>query len=155
MLVHQYAGILLRKMNRPDEAMVELRRTSELIDAMMKTHPGDAPTLSRLVRNERELAGIFASRGDAAGALFHAQRGLDSARRYLDGPESGLRGRYLADAYFGMASVHHTLKHWPQARDYAQQAIAQWADAGVKDSDATYREQAAAILAESTAHLGK
>jgi tetratricopeptide (TPR) repeat protein len=152
-LVHQYAGICLREMGRLDEAMAELRRSMEIADAMMAVHPGDASALSRLVRNERDMAAILASRGDSAAALSHAQRGLYVARRYVDGPEPGLRKRFLADAYFGLASIDRTFHKWQEARDNAQQAIANWDQSDVKDSDPGNREQAAAIVAESAAQL--
>jgi hypothetical protein len=99
------------------------------------------------------MAQIFASRGDSAAALSHAQRGVYIARRYLDGPEPGLRKRYLADSYFGLASIDRTFSKWQEAHDNVLQAIANWDASEVKDVDPTNREQAAVILAESAAHL--
>jgi serine/threonine protein kinase/tetratricopeptide (TPR) repeat protein len=148
MLAYQYLGMCLREVGRLDEAMVELRRAIETADAVMLAHPGDAPALSRLVRDEREMAFILASRGDAAAALSHAERGLSIARKYLDGPEPGLRRRYLGDSYFTLASVDRTFHKWPEARENARQAIAQWSSPGVTDTDPNTREQANAILTE-------
>jgi eukaryotic-like serine/threonine-protein kinase len=155
MLAYQYLGVCLREMGRLDEAMVELRRAIELADAVMLARPGDAPALSRLVRDEREMAFILASRGDAAGAIFHAERGLSIAQKYLDGPEPGLRKRYLGDSYFSLASVDRTLHKWQEARDNALQAIAHWNLPEVTDVDPGSREQANAILTESAAHLAR
>jgi serine/threonine protein kinase/tetratricopeptide (TPR) repeat protein len=152
-LIHQYVGICLRDMGKLDEAAVELRRSIEVADAIMVAHPGDAAALSRLVRDERELAAILASRGDSAGAWAHAQRGLALAQKYLDGPEPGLRKRYLADSYFGLATIARTLHKWPEAHDNAQQAFVHWNASEVKDTDPTNRDQATAILAESAVHL--
>jgi eukaryotic-like serine/threonine-protein kinase len=153
MLVRQYVGICLRKMGRLAEAMVELKQATAIADAIMLAHPGDAPALSRLVGDEREMANILASRGDSAGALAHAQRGLSIAQKYLHGPEPGLRKRYLADASFNLASIDRTFHKWPEAHANAQQAIVNWDASEVKDEDPTHRVQAAAILAESAAHL--
>jgi eukaryotic-like serine/threonine-protein kinase len=152
-LVHQYAGIRLREMGRLDEAIAELGRANEIADATMAVHPGDAPTLARFVRNEREIASILASRGDSAGAILHAQRGVSIAQKYLSGPEPGLRKRYLGNSYFGLASVDRTLHKWQDAHDNAERAIATWSASGAKDFDSTNRDQATAILAESAAHL--
>jgi tetratricopeptide (TPR) repeat protein len=152
-ITHQYVGMCLRKMGRLDEALVELRHATQIADATMASHPGDVTALSRLVRDEREMAQIFASRGDSAAALSHAQRGVYIARRYLDGPEGGLRKRYLADSYLGLATVDRTFGKWQEAHDNVVQAIANWNASEVKDVDPTNREQAAVILAESAAHL--
>ena len=153
MLVHQYVGICLHDMGRLDEAMTAFRHSMEIADAIMTAHPGDVTSLARLVRDERDMAAILASRGDAAAALSHAHRGLTIAQRYLDGPEPGLRKRYLADSYFGLASVDRTLRKWPEARDNAQQALNYWNASEVKDVDPTNRDQASAIIADSAAHL--
>jgi len=152
-LVHQYVGMCLREMGRLDEALVELRHATQIADAIMIAHPGDAPSLSRLVRDEREMAYIFVTRGDSAAALSHAQRGLSIAQKYLDGPEPGLRKRYLADSYFALASVNRSFHKWQEAHDNAQQAIDYWNTSDVKNADPSDREQATAILAESTAHI--
>jgi tetratricopeptide (TPR) repeat protein len=152
-LVHQYVGICLRKMGRIDEALAELRRSIEVADGIMVDHPGDASALSRLVADEREMASILASRGDSAGAIAHAERGLSIAKKYLDGPEPGLRKRYLADAYFGVASIDHALNKWRESRDNAEQAIANWNASEVKNVDPSHRNEATAILADAAAHL--
>jgi len=152
-LVHQYVGMCLREMGRFDEALVELRRATQIADGTMAAHPGDAPALSRLVRDEREMAYIFVARGDSAAALSHAQRGLTIAQKYLDGPEPGLRKRYLADSYFALASVYRSFHKWQEAHDNAQLAIENWNASEVKNTDPSDREQATAILAESTAHM--
>jgi serine/threonine protein kinase/tetratricopeptide (TPR) repeat protein len=152
MLADQYLGICLRKMGRLDEALVELRRSLEIVDATLVTHPGDAPALSRLVTDEREIAFILASRGDSAGAIAHAQRAVSVAQKYIDGPEPGLRKRYLGDSYFGLATVDRTLNKWPEARNNAEQALAYWNLPGVTDVDPDRRDQMNAILTASAAH---
>jgi serine/threonine protein kinase len=152
-LVHQCTGVRLRKMGRLDEALVELRRSIEIADAIMVTHPGDAPTLSQLIADEREVGAILASRGDAAGAIVHAGRGLSLAQKYANGPEPGLRKRYLAESYYGLASVNRTLHQWREAGENAQQAIAAWNSPEVKEVNSKHRQEAAAILADSSAHL--
>jgi len=154
-LVHQYMGICLREMGRLDEAIVELRRSVQIADAMLAAHPGDAPALARLVRGEREMASILAARGDSAAAFSHAQRGLSVAQQNANGPEPALRKKYLADSYFGLASVDRTFHKWQEAHANAEQAIAFWNATEVKDPDPSHREQAAAILAESAAHLAR
>jgi hypothetical protein len=78
---------------------------------------------------------------------------LSIAQKYLEGPEPGLRKRYLGDAYCNFASVDRTLHKWQEAHDYAQQALATWNLPGVTDVDPTNREQANAILTESATHL--
>lgn len=153
MLALQYTGICLHKMGRLDEAMVELRRSVEIADAIMLDHPGDVTALSRIVRDEREMGDILASRGDAAGALLHARRGVEIARKYLNGPEAGLRRRYVGDAYHGLAKVDRILHKWPEARDDAQQAMAFWNQPGVKDLNPETRDDTVAILRESATHL--
>jgi tetratricopeptide (TPR) repeat protein len=153
MLADQYLGICLRKMGRLDEALVELRRSLEIVDATLVTHPGDAPALSRLVTDEREIASILAARGDSAGAIAHAQRAVSVAQKYIDGPEPGLRKRYLGDSYFGLATVDRTLNKWPEARDNAQRALAYWNLPGVTDVDPDRRDQMNAILTAPAAHL--
>jgi tetratricopeptide (TPR) repeat protein len=153
MLAYQYYGVCFRLMGRPDDAMAQLKRATEIANAVMAGRPGDAPALSRLVGDEREMASILASQGDAAGATVHAQRGLSIAQKYLEGPEPGLRKRYLGDAYCNFASVDRTLHKWQEAHDYAQQALATWNLPGVTDVDPTNREQANAILTESATHL--
>lgn len=155
MLAYQYLGMCLRKMGRIDEAMVELRRAIELADGVLLAHPGDAPALSRVVRDEREMASILASRGDFAGANSHARRGVSIAQKYLEGPEAAIRKRYLGDSYFGLASVDRTFRKWQQAHDHAQQALANWNLPGVPDVDPGNRDQATAILTESAAHLSR
>jgi tetratricopeptide (TPR) repeat protein len=153
MLVVQYVGICLREMGRLDEAAVELRRAIALADAILTAHPGDAPALSRLVRDEREMALILASQGDSAGALLHARRGVALAQNNVDGPEPGLRKRYLGESYYGLAAVARTLRQWPEARQNAQLAIATWSAPEVKEVDPMHLKEANAILAESAAHL--
>lgn len=153
MLAHQYVGICLREMGRLDEAMVAIRRSIDIADAIMVSRPGDASALSRIVRDEREMANILASRRDSAGALSHAERGLSVAQKYLNGPEPGLRKLYLADSYFGLASVDRKFQKWQEARDNAQRAIAYWNESEVKDVDPANRATATAILNESAAHL--
>ncbi len=153
MLSHQYVGIRLREMGRLDEAMAAIHRSLDIADQIMIAHPGDASALSRIVRDERELANILASRGDSAGAVSHAERGLSVAQKYLNGPEPGLRRRYLADSYFALASIDRKFQKWQEARDNAQQAIANWNASEVKNEDPSDREKATAILAESATHL--
>ena len=154
-LVHQYVGICLHEMGRLDEAMVELKHGTDIAEATMLAHSGDAPALSRLVRGEREMASILASRGDSAGAFFHAQRCLSIARKYLEGPEAGLRQRYLGQSFLSLASVDRTFHKWPEARENARQAIAYFNAPDVRDVDPADRLQAAAILAESATDLRK
>jgi hypothetical protein len=139
-------------MGKLDEAMVEFKHGTEIAYATMVTHPGDAPALSRLVRGEREMAAILASRGDSSGALLHAQRGVSIAQKYLQGPEPAIRKRYLGQSYLSVASIDRTFHKWPEARENAELAIAQWSPE-VKDVDPADRERAAAIVAESSAHL--
>jgi hypothetical protein len=109
--------------------------------------------LSQLIADEREVGAILASRGDAAGAIVHAGRGLSLAQKYANGPEPGLRKRYLAESYYGLASVNRTLRQWREARENAQQAIAAWNSPEVKEVNPKHRQEAAAILADSFAHL--
>jgi tetratricopeptide (TPR) repeat protein len=153
MLAHQYTGMQFRRMGKTDEAILEIRRAIQIADGIMASHPGDAPALSRIVGAEREMAFILAGRGDSAGALLHARRGVQVAKENLNGPEPGLRKRYLGDSYFGLASVHRTLHQWREAQENAQEAMSHWSAAEVKDVDSSNRQQAAAILAESAAHL--
>jgi tetratricopeptide (TPR) repeat protein len=152
MLVQQYVGIVLHDMGRPDEAMAALRSAQGMADSIMASHPGDVQALARTVRNEREMGAILAYR-DAAGAIFHAQRGLSIAQKYVDGPESGLRHRYLGDSYYGLASVHRVLGHWQDAHDNARFAIDAWSGPRVIDVVPENLKDANAILAESAKHI--
>jgi tetratricopeptide (TPR) repeat protein len=152
-LSHQCTGVCLRKMGRLDEAMVELRRSSEIADAILLAHPGDAPTVSQVIADEREMSAILASRGDEANAIAHAQHSLSVAQKSLNGPEADLRKRFVGDAWFNLASVDRTLHKWQEAHDNVQQAFAFWTASGVKDIDLPHKDQASTILAESSAHL--
>ncbi len=151
--IYEYIGYRLRDLGRPDEALAELRRSAATADSIMVAHPGDAPALSQLVRDAEGIADLLLARRDSAGALAEAQRVLSVARKYADGPEPGLRARYLGSAWLTVASVNRALGKWQDARDAAAQAIAAWSVPGVVLPVQSRRDQAAAILAESSAHL--
>jgi tetratricopeptide (TPR) repeat protein len=152
-LAYQYTGLCLREMGRIDEALAEFRRSVALAETMMAAHPGDINYLARIAKGERLMAETLASRHDAASALAHAQRSLSVAEKYADGPEAGIRKRYVADSHFGLAEVDRALQRWPEAQDNARQAISLWNSPEVRDADPKLRQQATAILAESAAHL--
>jgi tetratricopeptide (TPR) repeat protein len=141
-----FLGIRLHQMWRLDEALVELQRSADVADAILAAHPGDAPAVLRIVRDERETAEILISRGASAGALLHAQRGLSIAQKYVDGPEPSLRLRDLGNAFAALAFVNRALGKTKEAREDARQAIASWDKCQRKDIDPQYR-QAAATLA--------
>ena len=109
--------------------------------------------MARLVRGERLIAGILASRHEPAAALAHAQRALSIAEKYAAGPEASLRKKYLADANLGVAEVQRALGKWPEAQNHARQADSLWSAPEVKDVDPKLRQQAAAIVTESTARM--
>ena len=152
-VAYQYTGLCLRDMGRGDEAIAELRRSVALADTLMAAHPGDINFTARIVRGERLIAEILVSRHDAPSALPHAQRSLAIAEKYADGPETGIRKRYLADAHFGLAEVHRGLGKWPEAEDHARQAISLWNAPEVKDADPKLRQQANAVMAESAIRM--
>jgi serine/threonine protein kinase/tetratricopeptide (TPR) repeat protein len=152
-LAYQYTGLCLRDMGRAEEAIVELRRSVTLADAMMAAHPGDINFLARIARGERLIAEILVARHDPAAALPHAQRALSIAEKYAAGPEAQLRKKYLADAHFGVAEVHRALGRWPEAQDHARRADSLWSAPEVRDVDPKLRQQAAAILTQSAVHL--
>jgi tetratricopeptide (TPR) repeat protein len=152
-LAYQYAGMCLRDMGRFDEAIAELRRSVALADTLMAAHPGDINYLARIVRGERLIAEVLVGSHDPASALAHAQRSLSVAEKYVDGPEPGIRKRYVADAHFGVGEVDRALQKWPEAQGQVSQAISYWSSPEVKDTDPKLRQQANAILAEASAHL--
>jgi tetratricopeptide (TPR) repeat protein len=151
--VYQYLGTCLREMGRFNEALDELKLSTAVADATMVTHPGDTPSLGRIVRNESDSSAILISRHDLTGALTHAQRGLSVAQKYADGPEQGLRFRYLGNAYNSVAAVDRALGKWQDAHDHAQLAIDNWSRPEVKDVDPASRQQATAVLSEAASHL--
>ena len=154
-LAYQYTGLCLRDMGRAEEALGELGRSVALANAMMTAHPGDINFLIRIARGERLIAEILVSRHDTAAALTHAERGLSIAEKYAAGPEAGLRKKFLADAHLGVAEVQRALGKWPEARDHARQADSLWSSPEVKDVDPKLRQQAAAILTESTVRMAR
>jgi tetratricopeptide (TPR) repeat protein len=147
-VIYEYTGYRLRDLGRTDEALVELRRSVAVSEAAMAAHPGDAPTLSQLIKDEESIANILLGRHDSAGALAHAQRGLSLALKYEDGPEAALRHRYVGDASFALAVIDRALKKTPEAREAAQRSIEKWNAPGVKNVNPKNREVAAAILAD-------
>jgi eukaryotic-like serine/threonine-protein kinase len=145
-LVYQYAGFRLRDLHKTDEALAEWRRAVAVADSIMAAHPGDASTLPPLVRTEGEIAILLLSRGDSAGALAHAQRGLSISQKYANGPEPLLRVTYVGNATLVLASVHQKLGQTQLAHDEATQALAAFNTPGALAVTQQHRDQAAAIL---------
>lgn len=154
-LAYQYTGTCLRDMRRMDEALVELRRSVALSDHLLAVHPGDINAVGRIARGERLIAEILVSRHDPSAALVHAQRGLSVAENNVNGPEPGIRKRYVGSGHFGLAEVNRALEKWREAQDHARQAVSIWSSPEVKDVDPKLRQQANAILADCAAHLGQ
>jgi tetratricopeptide (TPR) repeat protein/tRNA A-37 threonylcarbamoyl transferase component Bud32 len=154
-VAYQYAGLCLRDMGRFDEAIVEFRRSVALADTLMAGHPGDINFLARIVRGERLIAESLVASHDPAAAVPHAQRSLSVAEEYVNGPEAGIRKRYVGDAHLGVAEVDRALQKWPEAQENAQQAISLWSSPEVTGSDPKLRQQAAAIVADASAHLAR
>jgi len=145
-------GTALRLAGRLDEAMIQLRKSNEVAERNMKTHPGDTPTLSCLVHAEWQMTQALAAKHDLPGALEHAQRCLAVAQKYGRGPEQTIRNRYIGYGYFAIAFVDRAKADWPAAAGNAQLAE-QWWDKGDKDQNPNSRQTAAAILAEASGHL--
>jgi tetratricopeptide (TPR) repeat protein len=152
-LVLSYLGICLREMGKFDEAVSELSRAVAVSEGILAAHPGDVVGLARLTKSESELSGALVSKKDFAGALAHAQHGLVVALKNADGPELGIRLRYLGNSYDSLAYADRALGHWQAARDHAQSALDTWDRSGGKDVDTRNRQQASAILAESAKYL--
>ncbi len=146
-VAYQYTGLCLRDMRRTDEAIVELRRSVDLADRLIAAHPGDINCVARIARGERLIAEILVARHESAAALPHAQRSLSVAEKNVEGPEAGIRKRYVADSHLGMAEVNRGLEKWPEAQENARQALDLWNSPEVKDVDPALRQLANAILA--------
>lgn len=146
-------GVCQREMGRLDEALDTQQRGAAVGESMMAAHPGDINALLRITKSQMEISGILITRHDLAGALAHAQTAFAVAQKFASGPEPGLRFRNLGNASNALAAADRALGNWRDARDHAQLALDNWNRPEVKGVEPENRHQAAAILAESAAHL--
>jgi tetratricopeptide (TPR) repeat protein len=144
---YEYIGNRLRDLGHPDEALAEYRRSIAVAGAMMAAHPGDVTAEAQIVMDHECIAGLLLARHDFAGAMAQAQEGLALAQKNANGPEPGLRVRYLGGAWLTLATVDHALGKLPEAHAAAAQALAAWNTPGVVGLTQQRRDQASAILA--------
>jgi hypothetical protein len=140
-------------MGRSDEAVVELGRAVAVAERILVAHPGDVVGVARLTRSESEISGALVSKKDLAGALAHAQHGVAVAEKNADGPEPGVRLRYLGNSYTSLAYADRARGNWQDAREHAQLALDTWERSHLPEVDPRNRQLASAILAESAEHL--
>jgi tetratricopeptide (TPR) repeat protein len=148
---YEYLGTRLRDLGNADEALAEFRRSLAVADTIMAAHPGDVTALSEMVKEAELISGVLIARRDLEGAMTAAQRGFAAAQKYSDGPEHGLRLRYLGNSYLTLAVAYQAQGKWAEARDAATHAQAAWK--GAITPAKSHLEQADAILNAAATHL--
>jgi serine/threonine protein kinase/tetratricopeptide (TPR) repeat protein len=150
-LSHEFLGKRLRDAGKPDDALVEFRKSLEITDKALARNPNDTPSANGSIAVNQAIATMQAARGDRAMALENATRAIETAermRRNVGTPATQLR---VAAAWDCLAQVHKLLSDWADARAAAVHAADEWRKAS-GDRNAELR-QAERLIAECDTHL--
>jgi len=151
-LVREYAGYRLRSLGKTAAAAEQFRQGLAELESMTTANPGPNAGISIALALEEGLAGIYASQGDRAAALSHAQHAVERAEKYLAvTPDRATPKGHLGRAYFELASVERTLNDWDRAAEAAEHAASLWGtitDPGVLSIHNQAHEQVEALIRE-------
>jgi tetratricopeptide (TPR) repeat protein len=140
-LAEEYAGNRLLDLGKPQEALVEYRRSLAIAER--------ADLASQAITDERAIAQQLARQGGASAAREMAKRALAEAERFARSSPEGVRAKNnFAMAYSAVGSVEEILGDCHAARAAATRAISEWQQLAASGS--MYIDKAARDRAEAT-----
>ena len=153
--VVEYEGRRLEGLGKRADAIVQYRRSIDLVSKGLEHDPSDLSSVSQLLVSQGALAEALAHEGDNSAALTTVKAAVARAERASSESERARMAPYVSMAYLSLASVQEISGNWNEARAAAQRAVDgyhQLAASGrrVKAADVTRAET---LLQECVAHL--
>ncbi len=151
---------VLRRLDKPSEALAELQRAVEMLAGLAKRSPNDVGFRQLLGVALHTLAVHRLATGDAAGAERDLHRSLELLEPlYRENPRKLTLLRDLADCYQGFGDLSARRSNWKQAQVWYQKSLdlwERWKQVGASSVyDRQRRDHAASLVVQASKNSSK